>query len=214
MKTKTTFIAMLFALSLITTTPAASQNYSPRTLEEAINNPEIKDSKLKSDIIVQQNHIAKSIYENNHNLIVSPTRNEEVILVRIPADQLFAPNETEMMDGAAERILEKFTPLMSRPDYYRIALAMYHDDNGGDTYSEQITQQRLQSVVNWFMANTNNGKYISYFAMGNKNPIFPMNDSMQHRRLNRRLEIYIIPGEAMIQQSKNDKKNKKNKKNK
>ena len=52
MKTKTTFIAMLFALSLITTTPAASQNYSPRTLEEAINNPEIKDSKLKSDIIV------------------------------------------------------------------------------------------------------------------------------------------------------------------
>ena len=39
-----------------------------------------------------------------------------------------------------------------------------------------------------------------------------MNDSMQHRRLNRRLEIYIIPGEAMIQQSKNDKKKNKNKK--
>lgn len=212
MKTKTTFIAMLLALFVTTTTPAAmSQNYSPRTLEEAINNPEIKDSKLKSDIVVQQNHIAKSIYENNHNLIVSPTRNEEVILVTIPADQLFAPNETEMIDGAAG-ILEKFTPLMSRPDYYRIALAMYHDDNGGETYSEQITQQRLQSIVNWFMANTNNNKYISYFAMGNRNPIYPMNDSMQHRRLNRRLEIYIIPGEAMIQQSKNDKKNKKNKK--
>ena len=55
-------------------------------------------------------------------------------------------------------------------------------------------------VYDWFAENAN-VKDLYKFSFGNSNALLP-NNSMQNRRLNRRLEIYLVPGQLMIDQAK------------
>ena len=190
---------LLIVIMAATTTGAWAQAYqAPNTLMEAINTPAIKDNKSRNDIANRQVSIATGLYQKN-KLNVAMVRDDEVIVISVPSDMLFEPNGIVLKDDADE-ILRQFKPFLNGPDFYRMALAMHHDNTGSPQFCKELTDKRVQSVFNWFAINSST-KYISKFSMGCADPILE-NNSMQNRRLNRRLDIYLIPGQAMIDQAK------------
>ena len=191
------FVVLVAILAVLPLVSAAQTYRYPSSLEEAIGNPAINDNKQHKAIVSYQENMAKGLLEKNLN--VMRTRNDEVIMVTIPADFLFAPNDTQLLSNA-DNILKQFSGLMRQSDFYRMVLAMYHDDTGSAQFCKSITEKRLLSVFDWFSIYSST-QYISRFACGNSNPILP-NNSIFNRRQNRRLEIYLIPGSIMIEQAK------------
>ena len=175
-----------------TASTALSQDNNPSSLKDAINTPVIKDNKHRNEIANRQVSVATE-------LNVAMVRDDEVIVVSVPADMLFEPNSTNLKEDA-DKILRQFKPFLNAPDYYRIALAMHHDNTGSTQYCKELTEKRVKSVYDWFAINSST-KYVSRFSMGSSDPILE-NNSMQNRRLNRRLDIYIIPGQAMLELAK------------
>lgn len=128
-------------------------------------------------------------------------RNDEVFIVSIPAEDLFLPNDTLLSDRAS-RVLSGIIAPMRDPMAYKIVLAMHTDDTGSETYREALSTARLNSVYDWFMQEIESGRLndrllIIPFSMSGFMPVVP-NDSREHRRENRRLEIYFIPGPSLI----------------
>ena len=120
----------------------------------------------------------------------------EVIKVVIPMDQLFQPNDTLLWDRA-ELILRPFVKYVENPDYYHILLAAYTDDTGSDAYTRRLSESRARAVAGWLQEHGGVSDYIVPYGMGNSNPIMP-NTSDANRTENRRMEIYLVPGEALL----------------
>lgn len=121
-------------------------------------------------------------------------RKNEVLVVTIPASELFGPNSTELLSGATSK-LDVFERAISHPEAYRIVVASFADDTGDDTYSEKITKERAEVVKATLDAigerkgvRTN----VYQYWFGRKKEIVP-NNSVANRARNRRIEVYIIP---------------------
>ncbi len=127
-------------------------------------------------------------------------RNKEVIVMTIPADKLFAPNDTELMSGVGE-YLKPITRYLKTPDMYRVLLVMHTDNTGSEVYREELTTDRVEAVFEWFENSGVNTDYLFSYAMADDMPLVP-NTSMDARATNRRLEIYLVPGTVMVEQAK------------
>ena len=134
---------------------------------------------------------------------VETYRNKEVLLVTIPANMLFAPNSTELLAKAGE-ILSVFKRYLNNPDTYRVLLVMHTDNTGSDLYRDIITEERVDAVFDWFENQGSDTSYLFPYAMGDDLPYLP-NDSQENRNKNRRLEIYLMPGEKMLEMAKKGK---------
>lgn len=127
-------------------------------------------------------------------------RNKEVLLITVPASLLFEPNDTELSAGAAE-FLRPLRRYLKDPDMYRVLLVMHTDNTGSDIYRDNLTQERVDAVFNYFDELGIDTRYLFSYAMGDDMPLRP-NDSMDNRAANRRLEIYLMPGKKMLEQAK------------
>lgn len=191
----------IIMVAAIVAQAVVAQNYNDSqtmTLNEAIRTPIVKENKCHNAIANYQTNQARILSEDR-DLNVMLTRNQEVIIITITADQLFAPNSNVLMRNA-DNVLNQYAKFLRTPDYYRMAIAMYHDNNGSESYCKKVTDERIQSIYDWFVLNAN-AQYVIPFSFGSHDPVVK-NNSIQNRRLNRRLEIYLIPGNTMIDQAK------------
>lgn len=131
---------------------------------------------------------------------VEAYRNKEVLLITIPAHLLFSPNETELKQGAAE-YLSPIRRYLREPDMYRVMIVMHTDNTGSESYRENITSERVNAVFDWFEHSGSDTTYLFSYALGDDMPL-RKNDSMENRDKNRRLEIFLVPGEKMLEQAK------------
>lgn len=131
---------------------------------------------------------------------VDAVRNREVLVVTIPAKQLFGPNQTELREQAG-KYLEPFKRYLKTPDMYRVLIVMHTDNTGSEAYREELTIERAEAVAQWFEDNGSDTTYLFPFAMSDDIPLVP-NDSFENRDRNRRLEIYLVPGETMVEEAK------------
>lgn len=131
---------------------------------------------------------------------VEALRNKEVLLVTIPASKLFAPNSVELLPGAGD-ILAPFRRYLKDPDMYRVLLVMHTDNTGDDLYRTNITSYRADAVFDWFVNSGADTRYLFPYAVGDDMPLHS-NTSFTDRAANRRLEIYLVPGQKMIEQAK------------
>ena len=99
--------------------------------------------------------------------------------------------------------LSKLLKFTKTPGMYKMLLVMHSDNTGTHEYSTRLTSARVNSVFDWFDANGSTQSVVPY-AFGDIQPLKD-NNSMEKRRLNRRLEIYIVPGEEMLEQAKSGK---------
>ena len=167
-----------------------------RSLDQNLATPEIKN-KLKDAVQDFQYKQAVELIKQNYE--VELTRDNEVIIVTIPAERLFASNDT-VLAATGPAALKPMLRYLKNPGFYKLLLVMHSDDTGSKAYTVRLTRSRVNAVYDWFDAN-GDVDYIVPYALGSNDPL-NANDSMEKRRKNRRLEIYIVPNDVMLEQAK------------
>ncbi len=156
-----------------------------------------------SDLIRQfqekeaRSKLSKTYPKNGTNL--ETCRNKEVLVLTIPADKLFAPNDVELLPGVGE-FLNPVKRYLREPDMYRVLLVMHTDNTGSEVYREELTADRVEAVFDWFNNQDVDTSYMFAYAMADDMGLVP-NTSMENRAKNRRLEIYLMPGTKMVKQA-------------
>ena len=165
------------------------------SIDDNIAMPEL--DKQAEEIAKFQYSQAIALQKNKQH--VEMTRNGEVIIITIPASQLFSPNDTILSD-IGSKTLKPFLKYLETPGMYKMLLVMHHDNTGSDRYTLNLTRARVNAVYDWIDANAST-EYVVPYALGATEPLVE-NNSVANRKFNRRLEIYLVPEQAMIQAAK------------
>lgn len=130
------------------------------------------------------------------NYIVDQMRDDEVLVVTIPSDDLFLPNDT-LMSPTAPAKLAPVLALFSDPMMMKMVYAVHTDNTGSPSYNMQLSHERNNSIYDWLLENISEDQIVIPYEFGDIDPI-ASNDTRQGRSENRRLEIFLIPGPKMI----------------
>lgn len=173
------------------------------SLDENIELPEIKNDKQADKIQDFQYDMAVAFKKSNYE--VETTRDGEVIVITIPSSQLFDPNDT-VLNKLGEEVLKPFLRMIKNPGFYKLLLVMHSDNTGSSAYTLNLTRQRVNAIFDWFDEN-GSVDYVVPYALGDTEPmvdnnIVVDNNSVENRKRNRRLEIYLVPEKVMLQQAK------------
>ena len=82
-------------------------------------------------------------------------------------------------------------------------LVMHTDNTGSEAYLRTLSRARVDAVYAWFDASGDADNVVPY-ALGPDEPLKP-NNSIDNRRVNRRLEIYLVPSSTMVAQAQRGK---------
>jgi len=167
------------------------------SLDDNLVTPEIKNRKQADKIQDFQYDMAVAFKKSNYDVEVM--RNDEVIVVTIPASILFEANDT-VLSELGEAQLKPFLRMIKNPGFYKLLLVMHSDNTGSQQYTYNLTRQRVNAIFDWFDEN-GSVDYVVPYALGETDPIVD-NNSVESRKRNRRLEIYLVPEKTMIQQAK------------
>ncbi|MDE6397133.1 MAG: OmpA family protein, partial [Muribaculaceae bacterium] len=123
-----------------------------------------------------------------YNFTTRTERQGEVLVVVIPAAELFEANEDHLKPEALDR-LALFERAIINPEAYRILVWAHTDDAGDEVYSDSLSSKRAENVQSVFeqIAEKKGVKSnIFYTGFGADKPLKP-NDSLANRNLNRRI---------------------------
>lgn len=163
-------------------------------LESNLSLPEIPKSCVQR-VTAYMNQVATDLAKQRY--MVDLLRDDEVILVTIPTDELFLPNDTLLSPSAAGRL----TPLMKllkEPLMYKLMYAVHTDNTGSEYYNMQLSHKRNGSVYDYILDAVSEDQIVIPYEFGDTDPI-ESNESRQGRQANRRLEIFFVPGPRMIE---------------
>lgn len=170
------------------------------SLDDNLYTPDLGNEKEVGIITDFQMNIARSLKKDKYE--VELMREGQVVIITIPAGQLFNPNDTTLTD-LGKIMLNPFTKFAKTPDLYKIILVMHTDNTGSDIYLQNLSKSRVDAVFDWFNS-VMSTDYVVPYAIGGVEPLYP-NNSIENRKANRRLEIYLVPSNEMIKQAKNGK---------
>lgn len=182
------------ASPLAAQTPGEDVDEPELTLEQALELPAVP-SKASAYVKNYMKREAQALHKLGYK--VETMRKGEIVIVTIPTDKLFGPNATELLPSAASE-LKNFLPYFRKVDKFKVVLAMHTDDSGSDTYLETLCSERILSLYDYFDTNATNTDSLVGYPIAASDPLVE-NNSRAHRSTNRRLEIYIMPGTALIQ---------------
>lgn len=191
------------ALALLVTWPQIADSREREidiydlSLDENLETPQIKNDKQAEKIQDFQYDMAVAFKRSNYEVEIM--RDDEVIVITIPASQLFEPNDT-VLSKLGEAQLKPFLRMIKNPGFYKMLLVMHSDNTGSSEYTLNLTRQRVNVIFDWFDEN-GSVDYVVPYALGETDPIVD-NNSVENRKRNRRLEIYLVPEKTMIQQAK------------
>lgn len=172
---------------------------SELTLDETIMLPDVPE-KQQDYIRAYMKREAQSLVKLGYT--VETTRKGEVLIVTIPASELFAPNDTTLMKTADAR-LRPILPFFHTHGRFKIILAMHSDDTGSPEYLNELTENRIISLYNYFDTYARQTDMLQGYPMADSEPLPDTpNTSISNRARNRRLEIYIVPGPGLITEAK------------
>lgn len=188
----------------------AQENLEDLTFTQMIRSVDLSSEPKAADLIrkfqdleARQKLMNGPLSPKNGKCTIEAFRKKEVILITIPAESLFAPNSPELSE-TAPKLLSPIKRYMKDPDMFRVLLVMHTDNTGSEEYRENITAERVDAVTDWFDENGADTSFTFSYAFSDESPIVP-NTSMENRAKNRRLEIYLMPGEKMLSEAKKGK---------
>lgn len=181
----------------------AEDVYMDMDFEPNIATPEVPQ-RLKPEIRKYVRGVAERF---KNSFIVDLIREGEVMILTIPSDDIFAPNDT-LLTQSAPKALDRLLPLLDDPFRYKVVVSVHTDDTGSTTYREQLSQARLNTIYEWFLDKIDEGKVsediiLIPFSMESDDPITD-NLTRRHRSQNRRVEFYFIPGPKLIKEADSD----------
>lgn len=166
-------------------------------LDRNLHTPRI-GNKQKEAVKEYQYRIAKQLANKKEQ--VELMRDKEVVVITIPSDNLFAPNDT-VLSATAPNYLRPLVSYLRIPEFYKMILVMHSDDTGSEEYTDRLTDQRVSAVYDWLDENGADVSMVVPYGQGADEPLFP-NNSRANREKNRRLEVYLVPGPEMIRKAK------------
>lgn len=150
--------------------------------------------KLRSYVRSYMKSVAESLYHAHYE--VETMREGEVVIAIIPTDDLFAPNDTVLMPTASQK-LDYFKQYAKPVDRFKIVIAVHSDDTGSEDYLYDLTERRTVAILDYLEALGFNPDNIIGFPKGNSSPIAE-STSRANRTKNRRLEIFIVPSNELL----------------
>ncbi len=171
-------------------------------LEKNLATPVVEKGEKKS-VAKYMRGVGESL--KNKNYTVDMMREGEVVIVSIPSDDIFLPNDT-LITPRGESLLAPLLNYMNEPYMYKIVYTVNTDDTGSKHYLDALSDKRNASLYDWFMRMIEAGKMsedivLIPYSMSYTAPI-ASNDERKGRYKNRRVEIYLIPGPEMIDKAK------------
>jgi outer membrane protein OmpA-like peptidoglycan-associated protein len=131
-------------------------------------------------------------------------RHGEVVVVTVQTDDLFQPNDTTLTRNATN-ILSRFKRFLSTDNKFKLILAVHSDDTGSEEYLSDLTENRINAILDYYERENCSIDNIVGFPKGASEPLYD-NNSRSNRAANRRLEVYIVPDTPLIEESTAKKK--------
>lgn len=164
------------------------------SLDDNLTTPAVA-AKQKPTVAAYMGEIAKQLAQRKVARIET-MRAGEVVVATIGTDLLFAPNDTVLRPTAPE-LLSPYRSLLSR-GLYKFVLACHTDNTGSTLYTDRLSEARAAAVDSWLTRDlTATDAVLVPYALGAAEPLHP-NDSQAHRAANRRIEIFIVPSQQLI----------------
>lgn len=210
MKIRNYIVYLLCAFGLLVFSAAAQDNLEDMTFAQMIRSVDLSKEPKAADLIkkfqeleARQKLMNGPLSPKQGNCNIELYRKKEVILITIPASNLFAPNSTELSAGAA-KYLKPIMRYMKDPDMFRVLMVMHTDNTGSLQYRDNITADRVDAIASWFDDQGADTSYTFSYAFGDEAPLVP-NTSIENRDKNRRLEVFLMPGAKMLEEAKKGK---------
>ena len=163
------------------------------SLEDNLDSPEVDDERMASRIEDFQYAVAVGL--KKQNLEVELTRDKQVVVVTFLASQLFGPNDT-ILTQVGKSALSPMLKFVKNPGMFKMLLVMHNDNTGSEEYCFNLSRSRVNAVYDW-MDEMGNVDFVVPYALGSTDPMVD-NNSMDNRKKNRRLEIYLVPEESLL----------------
>lgn len=154
--------------------------------------------KLRSYVRSYMKTIAEALYHAKYE--VETMREGEVVIAIIPTDELFVPNDTVLMPTASKK-LEHFKQYAQPIDRFKIVIAVHSDDTGSEEYLYDLTERRTVAVLDYLESIGFSADNIVGYPKGYSSPIAE-STSRANRMKNRRLEIFIVPSQELLNQAR------------
>ena len=148
-------------------------------------------TQIKNHIHNEELHLKRLGY--NTKLI----RNDEVIMLNIPIDKLYPNNRTKLQPQNCDKLIKPLSRYLKIKGMYRIIYAVHHDNSSSSADADSITNIRVLEIVDYTGNYVANSATIIPYSMGNDFPLSYI--TKENDKNNRRLEIFIIPGEILIE---------------
>lgn len=178
-------------------TPQEDVDEPELTMEQALEIPAVP---AKANAYIRNYMKREALALHKLGYKVETMRKGEIVIVTIPTDKLFGPNSTGLLPTAGNE-LKNFLPYFRVPDKFKVVLAMHTDDSGSDNYLTTLCEERIVALYDYFDTNATNTDTLIGYPIAGADPL-EENNTRAHRAANRRLEIYILPGEKLISEAK------------
>lgn len=166
-------------------------------LDENIATPALEGSE-KQYVRTYMRGLASELAKKNYTIDLE--RDDEVVVITIPTDNIFLPNDT-LLSPRYGRTLNPLLGYLKDPGLFKVVYAVHTDNTGSEIYNQELSQERVNTIYDWLLDNVSEDLVIIPFAMGDTDPIED-NITRAGRAANRRLEIYLIPGPDLILQAR------------
>ncbi|MDR1985044.1 MAG: OmpA family protein [Prevotellaceae bacterium] len=120
----------------------------------------------------------------------------QAIKVTFDSGILFATNKSEL-NAAARNSLERFAISLQNNPLTNVQIFGHTDNTGSRQVNERLSLERAQAVANNLMSHGVNGQRLAIKGLAYDDPIAD-NNTVEGRAKNRRVEVYIIANEEMV----------------
>jgi len=112
-------------------------------------------------------------------------------------DILFGYDSYELNDVSMNFLDTKLIPILHDKPGIRIEISAHTDNKGNNSYNQELSQKRAESVMNYIISKGIDQKRLEAVGYGESRPIEPNefedgNDNPEGRSRNRRVEMKII----------------------
>lgn len=168
------------------------------TVDENINVPIIESPLVHRKVreyMAEQGKILQKLKQHGVSQ-VDFIRGEEVIKLTILMDKLFYPNDTTLLNKS-ELLLRPIARYGEKIGMYHILIVTHSDNTGSIEYNLNLTLNRAEKIHEKLKQLGLKTSEVVVYGMGGEEHVVD-NITMENRQKNRRTEIYLIPGEEMI----------------
>ncbi|MDR1763704.1 MAG: OmpA family protein [Dysgonamonadaceae bacterium] len=137
--------------------------------------------------------------ESISNATVETVNDGQAIKVTFDSGILFATNSSTLNQNSKNALIQFANSLKSNPDT-DIEIYGHTDSTGSDAINVPLSQNRAASVQNFLVTQGVASTRMATQGLGSSQPVAD-NSTVEGRQQNRRVEVYILPNEKMIQEA-------------